>query len=94
MSEGDKVVGIRPSTPVVEGVDTTKQVCRGLRRLAEKIENGDYGPVEYGVLGLSLATVDRPPLFIGFADMRRDSAIGIMTMGAQALCVDDLEHMR
>ena len=92
MSETDKVVGIRSTLPAPDNACSTQKVARGLRKLAEKIENGELGSVEYGLVSLGLGAVDTPPMFFGLADMRRDSAIGLFLMGAQALATDDLER--
>lgn len=88
------VVSINSTAPKVEDdVNArTKAVCRGLRRLADKIENDAFGPIEYGLVALSLG-LPGPPVFIGLADMRRDSAVGLLTMAAQNIITgNDLER--
>lgn len=90
----DTVVGIRANLPGVITAPATEQVVSQLRLLADNIERDAYGPIEYGLICLSLASAGAPPSYFGLGDMRRDSAIGLLSMGASLLAVSiDLERV-
>lgn len=77
----------------VEGINVAKNklIARQLRRFANELEETN-AEVEYVIL--SISRLDEVPSFAGAGDMRRDSAIGILSMGATYLSNGgDLERL-